>query len=163
MISLIYLIITIFLDNICNLFFNYSYQNLSIVTPMFTVASLIIIFVFIKNKTIFLIISLLIGLIYDLLYSNIFICSYLFFVLGIIIIYFYKKRKPNLLNSLILSIIILITYDSLLFFYLVLLDYSSFTINDLIYKLSNSLIINIIYVLISYCILYKSLKKAINH
>ena len=159
MISFFYIIITFFLDNLLNNILPYTYNNLSMFTPMLVVVSLVMNYFLIKNKIIYLIVATILGFVTDLLYNSIFLNFYLYLFLALIITFFYHQRKTTIINFLLLTIVIIIIYDSFTSFYLVALKYSNLTINDLIYKINNSLITNVSYILLSFIILKKSLNK----
>lgn len=160
MISFIYIIITLFLDNILSNILPYSYQNATLFFPMLMIVSLAILYFLIKDNFVFIMISAFLGLLYDFLYNDFFISVFIFILLSLIIIAFYRKRNLNIFNILFCSIIILIVYDTCFFFTLATLNYGTYTMTNLLYKISCSLSLNIIYALISYLILNKSLKKA---
>lgn len=159
MISFFYTIITLFLDNLLNNFLPYTYHYLSLFTPMLVLISLVINYFLIKNKFIYLVLATILGFVTDLLYNSVFLNLYLYLFLALIITSFYYKRSLTIINLLLLTIVVIISYDSLIFFSLVALKYSNLTINDLIYKINNSLITNISYILVSFLILKKSLNK----
>ena len=94
------------------------------------------------------------GIIYDTLFSDIFLINSYFFILyGLFINNYYKKYDPKVLNILILSILGIVFYDVFIFFILILIKYSNFEIDDFYYKIMRSILINIIYVLLSIIIL----------
>ncbi len=163
MTSFIYILFTIFISNIITNLLPYSYYNLSMFFPMFIVISLIIIYFLMKNKYIYIVSCTIIGIITDFLYNPFFINSYIFLFISLIIILFYNKRNLNIINLIICSLIVLVLYDTTFFFSLVVSNYGNYTINDLLYKISCSIFINIIYIILSYLVLNKSLKKAEKH
>src|SRR5574344_1946495 len=116
MISFFYTLITLFLDNLLNNFLPYTYYHLSLFTPMLLVVSLIINYFLIKNKVIYLIIATILGFITDLLYNSVFLDIYLYLFLALMISFFYYKRPVTIINLLLLTIVVIISYDSLTFF-----------------------------------------------
>ena len=150
----------IFLDNLLNNILNFSYNNLSYLNPMLMVVALIIIYELLKDKKNILIISPIIGLFYDLIYSNYFLFNTLiFFVLGIIILRFNSKINFTLINTCLISSLLITVYDTIIFFTLVISKYTNNTIYDLLYKVSHSILINIIYIIISYLLFKKIFQK----
>ncbi len=135
---IIYFLITLFLDNILSNFFVFS---------LFNVCYLIIIYFFLSENH-FLIFSVFLGFIYDLIYLNYPINIFLFLIIGILIIIFYKKFKYNLFNTIIITIIMIIIYN----FSLYLVFINNFTIYNLIYRIINSILVNIFYIIFSYLI-----------
>lgn len=149
----IYIVITMFLDYFFSNILDYSYNNLSYFFPMLMVVALIIIYSLLKNKTNIFIISLILGIIYDLMYLNFYpFNTLIFFILGVIV---NKVNNFNSISICIKSLLFIFIYDSIIFFSLVISKYSNNTIYDLFYKFSHSILLNIIYVIISYTIFHK--------
>lgn len=147
---MIYLLISFLLDNIMSFTINNSYQNITVLFPMILVSSLPISFTLTKNKKLYLFTLIIIGIINDTLYSNIFLFNTFYFILVYLFLKtFYSNRKITVLNLLITSIFSFICYDISLFFLLIFLKFNNFTINDLYYKIVNSLILNILYIICS--------------
>ncbi len=151
---MIYLFITIFLDILLSSFISSAYQNINILFPLIFVSTIPIIYQIIKNKKVFFILIIMIGIIYDTLFSDIFLVnSYYFILYSLFVNRFYKKHYPSVLNIILISIIGIILYDTFIFFVLILSNYSHFAINDLYYKIIRSILINFLYVCISIIIL----------
>lgn len=151
---MIYLLISLFLDIGLSNLIETSYQNINYFFPLILISSFPIIYLLIKNKKLFFIIIISLGLIYDTLYSDIFLLNTYYFTLyALFLNIFYKNKKANLLNVIIISTLGFIIYDIYIFFILIFLNYSLFTINYLSYKLIHSFIINFIYILLSVLIL----------
>ena len=147
---MIYLIITIILDVLLSNIIPTTYQNITYLFPSILISSLPVLYLKINNKKLFIIILILIGIFYDLLYSDLSLINlYFFTIYGLIIYNYYKKRKENIINIIILSIIGVISYDIFIFFILVIGKYQNLVIDDLYYKIKNTLFINIIYILLS--------------
>ena len=147
---MIYLIITITLDVLLSNIIPTTYQNITYLFPSILISSLPVLYLKINNKKLFIIILILIGIFYDLLYSDLSLINlYFFTIYGLIIYNYYKKRKENIINIIILSIIGVISYDIFIFFILVIGKYQNLVIDDLYYKIKNTLFINIIYILLS--------------
>ena len=165
---MIYYFITIFFDFLCCTFISSVYQNINMFFPVILISSLPIFYLLLKNEKLFFIVVVVTGIIYDALFSDIFLINSYFFVLyGLFINNYYKNHNPKLFNVLIISILGVVFYDGFIFFILILTDYSSFEINDLYYKITRSIVINIIYLIISMIILnsrifgYKKRRKKV--
>ena len=145
MLGLIIIIISIYLDGFLSLFLPYIPHDLSFFTPMFTLVSLILIYPLYKKKEKkYYIISFIIGFIYDLLYTNLlFYNAVIFLLFGFII----KKVYDNFdITNFIISlyIIVLITSYEIINGLLICLLVPVTPI-DVLYKITHSLLLNIIY------------------
>lgn len=151
---MIYLIISTIIDILLSTNITNTYQNLNYFFPLILITSLPISYLLTKNKIIFFITIIILGIIYDLLYSDIpLINLYFLILLTLIIKIFYQNKKPTPLNITILTLIGTITYDLYLSLILILTKSQNITINDIIYKETHSLILNIIYLILSLIIL----------
>ncbi len=151
---MIYLLISIILDITASTLITSTYQNINYLFPQILVSSLTISYLLIKNKKLYFIIITLLGLIYDILYSDIFLINTYFFLLqGLFLQALYKNKEQTPLNVSLISILTFIFYDIYIFFTLILLKEETFKITELYYKISHSLILNIIYIILSLVIL----------
>lgn len=163
---MIYFFITFILDILFGLFISVSYQNISILFPCVLVGSFPTFHSLVKNKKLFFVIIVIVGLIYDTLFSDIFLVNtYYFLLYGLFIYVFYRNHEPKLLNLLIISILGVCLYDVFIFFILLLTGYSVFEFSYLCYKIKNTFLINFIYFCFSFILLksrifgYKKRKK----
>ena len=163
---MIYLIISTIIDLLLSTNITNTYQNLNYFFPLILITSLPISYLLTKNKIIFFIAIIIIGIIYDLLYSDIpLINLYFLILLTLLTKIFYQNKKPSTLNITILTLIGVITYDLYLSLILILTKTQNITINDIIYKETHSLILNIIYLILSLIILKSRIfgsKKSLN-
>jgi len=163
---MIYLIISTIIDLLLSTNITNTYQNLNYFFPLILITSLPISYLLTKNKIIFFIAIIIIGIIYDLLYSDIpLINLYFLILLTLLTKIFYQNKKPTTLNITILTLIGVITYDLYLSLILILTKTQNITINDIIYKETHSLILNIIYLILSLIILKSRIfgsKKSLN-
>ena len=163
---MIYLIISTIIDILLSTNITNTYKDINYFFPLILITSIPISYILTKNKTIFLILIILIGIIYDLLYSDIILINVYFLVLQTLLInQYYKKNKPNIINIITLSTLGLITYDLYISLILILTKYQTITIKDIIYKETHSIIINIIYLTISLIVLKSRIlrnKKSLN-
>ena len=164
MIPIIIVICSILLDGILTNFLPYSPSTLSLFTPLLTVVSFILIYPFYRKKVKkYYIISITIGLIYDLLYTNLlFVNSILFFIIAYVTKIIYKNIEVNYLNIILFVIVIISLYEALNGLIIVVFNLVPITIESLIYKITHSLLLNIltteiIYIIIKY--LPKKYKK----
>lgn len=128
-------------------------NKLNFFYPMLTIS--LIPFLCHNKKKIYLMIFFL-GLIYDLLYSNIFLYHVILFLIlftidEVIIKYFNR----SLLLFILLAILNILIYDSITFLLVLLSSYANVTIYDLIYKIKNSILLNILSVFVYYFLFKK--------
>ena len=130
------------------------FNNLNILYPMLTIS--LIPYLLNNNIKDFYKFSFILGIIYDLLYSNIFLFNaFLFLLLSKIDVKILKYLKNNLLTYLFLIIINIIIYDLILFILVYITNYQTITLMDYLYKIENSIILNIIFGIFYYFILKK--------
>lgn len=151
--TIIYIIITFSLDNFFNNITLFNFNRLSIFFPMLVISSLIIIYLLTNKKT-FVLLSIIVGFIYDMFYSPIPINTILLFVISLLIIKNIDINKINIFKVLLISVGTIIFYDTFFFLYLNIVGYSNLVLYDLYYKIINSLVLNIIYITISYLIIF---------
>ena len=147
MIPLIIITLSLILDGILSNIFPYTINNLSLFTPLLTLISIYLIYPFYKKKEKKYMITLfLTGIIYDLLYTNlIFYNAITFTIIGIISKYIYKHYEINYLNIIIQIILIVTIYESLNALIIILFNLVPTSISRLFYKITHSLLLNIIY------------------
>ena len=164
MITSIILIISIALDGILTNYLPYLVNDLSYFTPLLTVVSIFIIYPLNRKKeNKFFIIIFIVGIIYDLLYTNLlFLNGLLFLLIALVSKIIYKNFETSYLKLIIYTILIIVIYEtayaSILFIYRVV----PITLYKLIYKITHTILLNIIYVeLLNYIIkcLPKKYKK----
>ncbi len=147
MIPLIIITLSLIIDGILSNIFPYTINTLSLFTPLLTLISIYLIYPFYKKKEKKYMITLfLTGIIYDLLYTNlIFYNAIIFTIIGIISKYIYKHYEINYLNIIIQIILIVTIYESLNALIIILFNLVPMSISRLFYKITHSLLLNIIY------------------
>ena len=150
-------IIIIILDGLIVYFFPSYFNELNYLYPMFSITFLVSIYGYTKN---YLKISLALGFIYDLLYSSIFLYNTLIFLLlSKINKKVFNYIQINLFNKILLLIFNIVLYDSINFLIIHFSKYNNLVFNDLIYKISHSLLLNIIFIIITNFVLKKKINK----
>lgn len=146
-ISLIILIISFVLEIILNNFLPYSINDLSLFTPMFSIVSLSLIYQFLKKDKIkYLFISIILGIIYDFVFTNLlFFNAILFFMIALVVISFNKYLDVNCINLILEIILIIFLYEIMSSIIIILFNLVPMSFYRLFYKISHSLLINIIY------------------
>lgn len=145
----IVILISIILDIIFLNFYNYSYGYISWFYPMLTITSISFISKYynLKNKTKYFLVIIIFSIIYDILViNNLFLTIFLFLQIAYINIYLNSIFPNSLISIIIKALISLVVYDVIFYIILVVINYYDFSINVLIYKISHSIILNLIYV-----------------
>lgn len=147
-ISSIIIILSLILDGLLSNFLHFMVLDLSLFTPLFTVMSVFIIYPFFhkRDKIKYLITIAITGFVYDLLYTNLlFLNTILFLLLGGLTILLYKYLDTNFFMILIETILIVTIYQGLIALLFLILQVVPVTLNDFIYLIKHSLLINMIY------------------
>lgn len=160
---MIYIITTIsfLLDGLLSNFMPYNLNNISSFTPLFTVISLVLIYPLFNNQNkYYLVYAFLLGIIYDLTYTDTMLFNgMLFLIIAYIIKFIYAYFVDNIYNSVSIGIVILTLYIIISYGVLSLLNYVEFNIVYLFYKIIKTIILNVLYNLVSYFIIDKITKK----
>lgn len=161
MLTSVIILISIILDGILTNYLPYLVNDLSLFTPLLTVVSIFILYPLNRKKeTKFFILMFIVGIIYDLLYTNLlFLNGLLFVLIAFISKIIYKNFETSYFKLIIYTILIIVIYESvyagILFIYRVV----PITIYKLFYKISHTLILNIIYTELLYFIIKHLPKK----
>lgn len=145
----IILIISFLLDN----FFLFIIEKESLLFPLCTLMSLVIIFPFFRkdNHNKFLIICAFLGMLYDLVFAQTILLNIgLFLLIGIMIKIVFKLFSTNIISNLLTAIIIILVYRIINYFILCMSGYFSFSLLELIRGIYSSLIVNLIYIIVFY-------------
>ncbi len=129
----------------------------SIFIPLFLLISFIVVYPYLKKDIEkYLIICTVSGLIYDIsFYNSTFINTISFFIIGLLVILLYKYLNSNILNLVLKVIIIVTMYRIISFSMLCIIGYIDFNLTLLFRSIYSSYIINIIYIILLYLILFK--------
>lgn len=144
--------ISFLLDAFCSNYIFVSVSNNNIFIPMFTLISLIITLPYFNNENNkYLMACTIFGLIYDITFTNTLgFNAALFLIVGFVIIFLDNSLAHNLFNSILKMLIIIIIYDTLTYFILIILNYINYSIITLGMKILKSLLLNTIYITILY-------------
>ena len=159
--SIIIIIVSFILEIILNNFLPYMMGDLSLFTPMFTLISLLLIYPLLKkNIKRYFITAFIMGIIYDLFFTNLlFFNGILFILIAYSIHLLYKYFEFNIINIAIEIVLIIIIYETTTALIILLFNLVPVTTSKLIYKISHSLISNIIYGELLYLIINHLPKK----
>ena len=161
MIPIILMIVSIILDGFLTNIQPYLVNQLSILTPLLTVVTIFIIYPFYrkKEKKYFITIFIL-GLIYDLFYTNLlFVNSIVFTIVAYISYFIYKNYEITPIRLIIYTIIIISSYELITALIFIIFRLVPITIPKLFYKITHSLLLNIIYIELVYLIIKLIPKK----
>lgn len=161
MIPIILIIISILFDGLLTNYLPYLVNDLSIFTPLLTVTILFLICPFYrKNHKNYYITTFIVGLIYDSFYTNLlFFNAILFLIIGLLSMYIYKNYEVSYLRLIIYIVIIISLYEILTGIILFTFRIVPVTPIKVIYKITHSLLINILYGEIVFFILNRLPKK----
>ena len=151
------IIISFILDSVISNFISLN----SLFTPLFTLMSLILIYPYMKGDNYkYLITCFVTGLCYDLIYTDtIIIHGLLFLFIGFVITRLSLLLSNSIVSEIIVAFICIITYRFITYGLLLITASVSFR-GILIFKsIFNSVLINIVYIIIGYFVLDKLSKK----
>lgn len=160
-IPIIILAISFVLDGLLSNFLPYMVGDLSLFTPMLTIVSLVIIYhFFTKKKNNYFIICFIVGLIYDFMYTNLlFYNAILFLVLGLVIMFLYRYIRLNWLSLFLFISLVIVGYEIMNVIVILLFSLVPMTFYRFLYKISHSLLLNLIYGEMLYLIIVLVPKK----
>lgn len=147
MLPIIIMTISLLLDGLLTNYLPFLVNDLSYFTPLFTLISIFIIYPLYRKKEKKYFISIFIlGILYDLLYTNLlFFNAVLFVFIGFIIRLIIKNFELSYMKIILYIVIVVVSYETLTLFFLGIFNIIPVSINRLIYKITHSLLINIIY------------------
>lgn len=147
MIFYLILIISLLLDGILTNYLPYLVNDLSYFTPSLTLISIIIIYpYFVKKQKNYFITIFLLGFIYDLFYTNLyFYHAVIFFLIGYLLLKVDKFLPRNMINFMFIIIGTIIFYEGLTGILLYIFHIVPVTITKVLYKITHSILINVIY------------------
>lgn len=153
MIPAIILIISFILDGILTNFL--PYIDLSLFTPLLTLTSIFLVYPFFKKKEVkYFIIVAIVGILYDLFYTNLlFFNCFLFLLIGYITKLIYKNLEISPIKIILYIIGIISVYEIVTALIILILNLVPVTISKVFYKITHSLLLNIIYAEVIYLIL----------
>jgi len=153
MIPLIILILSFILDGILTNFL--PYIELSLFTPLLTLVSIFLIYPFYKKTELRYFVTLIIlGILYDLFYTNLlFFNAILFLIIGFITKIIYKNLDINFIKLIIYIIGIIIIYELTTGLIIFIFNLVPITITKILYKITHSILLNVIYAELIYLVL----------
>ena len=147
--------ISLLLDGILTNYLPFLGNDLSLFTPLLSVISIFLIYPFFrKEEKKYLINIFIYGLIYDLFYTNLlFWNATIFLIIGLLTIFIYKNYEISFLKIIIPIIVIITSYELLNASIIWIFHLVPITFTKVIYKITHTLLLNIIYAEIIYLLL----------
>ena len=127
----------------------------SIFIPLFTLTTLVLVYLYFKKKNFnYVLVCLILGIFYDIAFADsVFVNTICFGIMGGLNILIYNYVKYNIYTSNIINIIIIITYRIISYIILLSINFITFNGNILFKGIYSSLLINIAYGVILYFII----------
>ena len=153
-ISIIYLIISLALEVIMSNFFSSTLNNTSILSTIYTLIALVVIYPHFNNDKKFFILVIIFGTVFNIIYIGNFIFTIiLFLTISISIKVLYNIFPENIFMTNLISIIIITIYHILSFIILSIMSSINYDFILLINIILSSIIMTIVYTTISYYII----------
>ena len=163
LISIVIVIISFILDGVLTNFLPYGVGNLSLFTPLTTLVSIVVIYQLFyhnHNHKKYYIICSVVGFLYDLFYTNLlFFHTLLFLLIGYITTILYKQLGESYIRILINLFITIVVYELATSLCIIIFNLVPISIGRIAYKISHSLLFNLIYGEIIYIIIKLIPKK----
>ena len=146
-IPIVIVVASLFLDGLLTNYLPYSVGHLSIFTPLTTLVSIILIYAFFRHKDKeYFILVFITGIVYDLFYTNLlFLDGFLFLLIAFLFTKLYKNTGFNIFWIVLDIMLTIIVYESLFALLIVMFNLVPMSFDRLFYKISHSLLLNIIY------------------
>lgn len=156
----IFLIISFILDFVLLNVLPFSYLNISYLQPLFLVISVSLIYKLFNSDKQYFITIVIVSILYGSLFmNNILLGMFLLLLVGMITKFYNKYINLNNFTIIIEVISIIILYEFLIYLITNISFITFFSINNLLYKISHSIIINLIYVILIYNLYIKKVLK----
>ncbi len=155
MLGIIIIAISLILDGILSNYLPYLVNDLSLFTPLFTLVSISLLYPYYRKKEKYFFIMIFItGFVYDLFYTNLlFVNGLLFLLIAYISKLIYRNYEMDYLKLIIYIALVVVVYETATVLIILIFNLVPVTLTKLLYKISHSLILNIIYGELIYFIL----------
>lgn len=140
-------LLSFIIDGILSLFL----EKNSIFLPLFSLMSLIIIYPYVNDKKNIVFFGCIIGILYDITYTQtLFLNTFVFTLLSFLLILFYKYVPYHIVNSIIVSFILIIMFRTITYLSFIFINDYPMNFSDLFRSIYSSFILNILYVFAMY-------------
>ena len=126
--------------------------DLSIFTSLFVPITIYLIYPFYKNQELkYYIESFIIGIIYDLIFTNLlFFDGVIFLIISLVSVKIYKNFIVDKYKNIMYVFLIIILYEFLVASIFLIFNLVPICFYDFVYKISHTLLINVVYVFLLY-------------
>ncbi len=151
--KILIIIFSLFLDLLLS---NINYSLLSYFYPMITITTIVYLSNFYTNpnRSNYYLLVFLTSIIYDSIFvGNLLITVSSFMVVAILDMFLKRHLRSNLFNNILMLILSIILYEVFILLLLFVVGYKSFEFSMLLYKITHSLLLNTIYIVIMFLVL----------
>lgn len=151
--KILIIIFSLFLDFLLS---NINYSLLSYFYPMITITTIVYLSNFYtnSNRSNYYLLVFLTSIIYDSIFvGNLLITVSSFMAVAILNMFLKRHLRSNLFNNILMLIVSIILYEVFILLLLFVVGYKSFEFGMLLYKITHSLLLNTIYIIIMFLVL----------
>ena len=153
--KILIIIFSLFLDFLLS---NINYSLLSYFYPMITITTIVYLSNLYTNpnRSNYYLLVFLTSIIYDSIFvGNLLITVSSFMIVAILNMFLKRHLRSNLFNNILMLILSIILYEVFILLSLFVVGYKSFEFGMLLYKITHSLLLNTIYIVIMFLVLPK--------
>lgn len=135
---------------------NINYSLLSYFYPMITITTIVYLSNLYtnSNRSNYYLLVFLTSIIYDSIFvGNLLITVSSFMIVAILNMFLKRHLRSNLFNNILMLILSIILYEVFILLLLFVVGYKSFEFSMLLYKITHSLLLNTIYIVIMFLVL----------
>lgn len=151
--KILIIIFSLFLDFLLS---NINYSLLSYFYPMLTITTIVYLSNLYTNpnRSNYYLLVFLTSIIYDSIFvGNLLITVSSFMIVAILNMFLKRHLRSNLFNNILMLILSIILYEVFILLLLFVVVYKSFEFSMLLYKITHSLLLNTIYIVIMFLVL----------
>lgn len=151
--KILIIIFSLFLDFLLS---NINYSLLSYFYPMITITTIVYLSNLYTNpnRSNYYLLVFLTSIIYDSIFvGNLLITVSSFMIVAILNMFLKRHLRSNLFNNILMLILSIILYELFILLLLFVVGYKSFEFSMLLYKITHSLLLNTIYIVIMFLVL----------
>lgn len=151
--KILIIIFSLFLDFLLS---NINYSLLSYFYPMITITTIVYLSNLYTNpnRSNYYLLVFLTSIIYDSIFvGNLLITVSSFMIVAILNMFLKRHLRSNLFNNILMLILSIILYEVFILLSLFVVGYKSFEFGMLLYKITHSLLLNTIYIVIMFLVL----------
>lgn len=151
--KILIIIFSLFLDFLLS---NINYSLLSYFYPMITITTIVYLSNLYTNpnRSNYYLLVFLTSIIYDSIFvGNLLITVSSFMIVAILNMFLKRHLRSNLFNNILMLILSIVLYEVFILLLLFVVGYKSFEFSMLLYKITHSLLLNTIYIVIMFLVL----------